>query len=124
MKKTGIIYWTSTLLFSLFMASTAWPDVAQEKETLEFMRHLGYPDYFTFFIGVAKLMGCAVILIPRFHLLKEWAYAGLCFDLIGAVYSILSVEPFQGPMLFMLVPFALGITSYIYNRKNFRQTNN
>ncbi len=117
MKKTKIIYWASTILFAGFMTFSAVPDVIMEENTVAFMTHLGYPLYFIPFIGVAKLLGCIAILIPRLKTLKEWAYAGLFFDLIGAAYSNIMVDGFQAGLLFMFVIFALGFTSYFYNKK-------
>jgi len=58
-----------------------------------------------------------VILIPGLFRLKEWAYAGLAIDLVGATYSNICVEGWQIGMLFMLLPFLLGTLSYIYYRK-------
>ena len=121
MKKTKIIYWIFTGLFAAFMAFTAIPDVMQTPETVTFMKAIGYPDYFTPFIGVAKLLGCIAILIPGFPKIKEWAYAGLFFDLIGATYSVVAVYGVSPQISFMLLPFALGIVSYIFNNKVYNQ---
>ncbi len=117
MKKTKLIYWTTTILFSAFMIFSAIPDMLVIEDAKQFMNHLGYPVYFIPFIGVAKLLGSITILIPGFKKLKEWAYAGLIFDLIGAVYSVVSVDGFQLPMLTMVVVFAVAFTSYLYNQK-------
>jgi uncharacterized membrane protein YphA (DoxX/SURF4 family) len=81
------------------------------------MTHLGYPRYFIPFIGVMKLLGCIAILIPGYPKIKEWAYAGLFFDLIGATYSSLATDGFMPQIFFMLVPFILGTLSYVYNQK-------
>ena len=118
MKSTKIIYWTTTVLFAAFMIFSAIPDILVIDETKKFMEHLGYPDYFTQFIGIAKVLGSIAILIPAFKKIKEWAYAGLFFDLIGAVYSITMVEGVNASMIiFMVVIFAVAITSYVYNEK-------
>ncbi|MFM2326599.1 MAG: hypothetical protein RIR31_801 [Bacteroidota bacterium] len=117
MKKTKLLYWIFTLLFGGFMLFSAVPDILLSPETVTFMQHLGYPDYFTVFIGVAKALGVIAILIPGFNRIKEWAYAGLFFDLIGAVYSLVAIEGFAPPMAFMLIPFVLGILSYVYYHK-------
>src|SRR5687767_4250992 len=108
MKKTKVLYWIFTSLFAAFMLFTAIPDIMVTKETEEFMNHLGYPPYFTPFIGVLKALGCIAIIIPGFPRIKEWAYAGLFFDLLGATYSVVATDGFMLPMLFMLVPFGLG----------------
>ncbi|MBL7892703.1 MAG: DoxX family protein [Bacteroidia bacterium] len=117
MKTTKIIYWTTTILFAAFMTFSAIPDILMVDDAIKFMTHLNYPVYFIPFIGVAKLLGSIAILIPAFKKIKEWAYAGLFFDLIGAVYSILMTDGFQPGMLVMVVVFGISITSYIYNQK-------
>jgi hypothetical protein len=90
------------------MSSQEWIDV---------FNMLGYPLYMLPFIGIAKLLGVIAILVPGFPRIKEWAYAGLFFDLTGAVYSGLSVGGFNPQMLVMLVPYGLGTLSYIYHHK-------
>jgi len=112
-----MLYWIFTILFAVFMIFTAVPDVMMSPDAVKFINHLGYPDYFIPFIGVAKILGGIAILIPGFPIIKEWAYAGLFFDLIGATYSMISKEGIQGSMLFMAIPFLLGILAYIYHHK-------
>ena len=76
------------------MLFSSIPDVMATPEATKFMSGmLGYPAYFTPFIGVAKILGVIAILIPGFPRIKEWAYAGLAYDLIGAVYSGIAVGP-------------------------------
>jgi hypothetical protein len=79
---------------------------------------LGYPLFFVPFIGVAKLLGVIAILVPGFPRLKEWAYAGLYFDLIGATFSILAVG--KPDWLFMVLPLALATTAYVFYQKRKR----
>ncbi|HLG02293.1 MAG TPA: DoxX family protein, partial [Bacteroidia bacterium] len=117
MKKTKIIYWSTTILFAAFMIFSAIPNIRVVDEAKQFLTHLGYPVYFIPFIGVAKLLGSIALLIPSFRYIKEWAYAGLFFNLIGAVYSNLVTDGFHPSMLVMLAVFAVAITSYIYNRR-------
>jgi uncharacterized membrane protein YphA (DoxX/SURF4 family) len=117
MKKTKILYWVFTILFAASMVFTAIPDLTLNPEAVKFMTQLGYPNYFTHFIGAAKILGCIALLIPGFPRIKEWAYAGLMFDLIGAVYSCIMAMGFQPQMAFMLVFFILFALSYIYHHK-------
>lgn len=121
MKKTKIIYWILTSLFALFMLSSAIPDVVSSPVAVKGMHEgLGYPLYFIPFIGVAKILGIAAILIPGYPRVKEWAYAGLIFDLTGASYSIASTGQPVGGLLFMLLPLALAAGSYIFYHKKQR----
>jgi len=119
MKSTKIIYWTTTILFAAFMIFSAIPDIMMVDEAVIFITHLGYPKYFIPFIGVAKLLGSLAILIPSFIKIKEWAYAGLFFDLIGAVYSNIMTDGFQMGVLTLIPVFAIGIISYLYNQRVF-----
>lgn len=117
MKSIKIGYWVVTILFAAFMAFTAIPDILKSADAMVFIQNLGYPAYFIPFIGVAKLLGSVVILIPGFPKLKEWAYAGLFYDLIAAFYSVVMVYGFQVGHLFIVLLIVVGIVSYILNTK-------
>lgn len=117
MKRTKILYWVFTILFAGFMLFTALPDLLKSKDAMNFIEGLGYPDYFVPFLGFAKILGSIAILIPGFPRIKEWAYAGLAFDLIGAVYSVLAVAGWNSGILFMILPISLLVLSYIWHHK-------
>lgn len=118
MKKINTWYWIVTILFAGFMLFSAVPDMMMAPEAVTMITGLGYPKYFVSFIGVAKLLGAIAILIPGLNRLKEWAYAGLFFDLIGATYSGLAVGGFQAPMLFMILPLGfLFLSYYLWHKK-------
>lgn len=112
MKKINTWYWIVTILFAGFMLFSAVPDMMMAPEAVTMITGLGYPKYFVSFIGVAKLLGAIAILIPGLNRLKEWAYAGLFFDLVGATYSGLAVGGFQAPILFMILPLGFLFLSY------------
>lgn len=117
MKSVKIIYWVSTILFALIMSFTGIPSLMNNKEALEFMAHLGYPLYFVQFISIAKIVGGIALLLPGLSKFKEWAYAGLFFDLAGALYSTYAVDGINPGMAFIGFCFVLGIVSYLYNQK-------
>jgi DoxX-like family len=117
MRKTKFFYWLTTGIFAAFMLLSAIPDIMIVPDAVTIMTHLGYPHYFIPFIGVAKLLGVIAILIPGIPGLKEWAYAGLAFDLIGATYSQLSTDGFQPALFGMLLPLAFLILSYVLHQK-------
>ncbi len=119
MKKTKIFYWVFTGLFSFMMFGSAIPDVLITEVAVKGMHYdLGYPMYLIPFVGVAKVLGVIAILIPGFARIKEWAYAGLFFDLIGATYSIIAIGESVSAWGFMIMPLALGVLSYyFYHRK-------
>jgi hypothetical protein len=56
---------------------------------------LGYPAYFLCILGTWKILGVIVILLPNFKLLKEWAYAGFFFAMIGALISHMAVGDYE-----------------------------
>lgn len=116
MKKTSVLYWIFTSLFGAFMLFSAIPDVYSDPIAVQGMHvELGYPLYFIPFIGVAKVLGVIAILVQRFPRLKEWAYAGLFFDLIGATYSVAAIG--KPDFVFMILPIGLGIASYAFYHK-------
>jgi hypothetical protein len=114
MKRTNLFYWITTSLFAFMMAGSAIPDVVSAEMAVKGMHgDLGYPIYFIPFIGVAKLLGVIAILVPGYPRIREWAYAGLMFDLLGAAFSIIAVGKSPADWIFMVIPIALGIASYV-----------
>jgi hypothetical protein len=118
MKKVKIAYWIVTILFAAFMLFSAIPDLMYSKQAADFMTNLHYSEAFTRFIGFAKILGVIGILVPGFPRIKEWAYAGLAFDLIGATYSIIVVGTPFANWVFMLVFIIVLFVSYgLYHAK-------
>jgi hypothetical protein len=118
-KTTNRVYWISTILFSLLMIFSAVGGLQPSQQAIQLMHDgLGYPVYFIQFISVAKLLGAIAILIPGLNRIKEWAYAGLFFDLAGAIFSgIASSGKFDPLMLTLAFWVAPGIVSYYYWHK-------
>jgi hypothetical protein len=87
------------------MLLSAVPDVLRVPGAVAVFAHLGYPPYLLSFLGKAKILGVAVVLVPGVPRLKEWAFAGLTFDLTGALYSHLSV----GDPASVWLPAAIGL---------------
>lgn len=112
-----IVYWVVTILMAALMTLSAIPDIIRMPEAIEMFAHLGYPAYLLPFIGVAKILGVIAVLFPRFPRLKEWAYAGLAFDVIGAFYSHLSVGDPPSIWIFTVIALVLIFGSYILYRK-------
>ncbi|MEO5570622.1 MAG: DoxX family protein [Bacteroidia bacterium] len=124
MKKINILYWVFTGTFGAFMLFSAIPDIMNTKEAVDFMTGLlGYPKYFTPFIGVAKVLGVAGILIPGYPRIKEWAYAGLAFDLIGATYSVIAVGSPVSGWIVMVLFLVWEALSYIFYHKKLKLSN-
>lgn len=113
MKKLQIIFWASTGLFALFIISGSIGNIMMTEDWKQIAAMLDLPEYLFPFLGVAKIIGCVVLLIPVHPRLKEWAYAGLFFDLFGAMYAGFAVaETFDPRVLTMIIPFALMGLSY------------
>ncbi|MCD6063643.1 MAG: hypothetical protein K0R82_1554 [Flavipsychrobacter sp.] len=86
-KRNKIIYWVATLWLALGMTATGIVQLLRVKGEVEFILDLGYPDYFLSLLGLSKILAVVALLIPKFPLLKEWAYAGLFFMMSGALFS-------------------------------------
>jgi hypothetical protein len=121
MKRNKIIYWVFTIIFAGLMLFSAIPNIMVSADSVKLFNALGYPNYLINFIGWAKALGVAAILIPGYPRAKEWAYAGLFFDLIGATYSAVTVFGFDPQMLSLILWFGSGVMSYIYYHKTKKQ---
>src|ERR1039457_1648889 len=90
-KRNKIIYWIATGLLAIGMLQSGIFAVIKSKQWVDLVTSLGYPVYLLYIIGTWKILGVIAILIPRFKLLKEWAYAGFFFAMTGALISHLAV---------------------------------
>ena len=110
-----ILYWVCTILFAALMLFSAAGGIQPTADTIKIMHDgLDYPIYFIQFISVAKILGAIAILIPGLNRIKEWAYAGLFFDLSGAIYSGIAVSGFDPLMLTLLIWIVPGVLSYYF----------
>jgi len=118
-KSVRIIYWIATIVFVGLILFSSIGGIKPSQQVIEiFHDGLGYPIYFIRFISIAKVLGCIAILIPGLMRIKEWAYAGLFFDLTGAVYSGIAVSDKFDPMILtMLIWIVPGVVSYYFWRK-------
>lgn len=121
-KTINIFYWVFTILFAGLMIFASYGSILVNEDAKKLIHdQLGYPVYFIPFTGYAKLLGAIIILIPGLKSIKEWAYAGLFFDLIAAVYSGIAQAGNVDPMMvWMLVWFVPGILSYIFWKKKMK----
>lgn len=117
-KLTKIIYWISTIWLALGMLSSGIVQLFNVKEE-DFTAGLGYPSYFITMLGAWKIAGVAALLIPKFPLLKEWAYAGFFFAMSGAVFSHIAAGTVNNlfPSLLLLL---LTVTSWYFRPANRR----
>jgi uncharacterized membrane protein YphA (DoxX/SURF4 family) len=116
-KKNKIIYWIATLWLGLGMVSTALVQLFRMKEGAggaESITLLGYPAYFLTILGIWKILGVIAVLIPKFPLLKEWAYAGFFFAMSGAVFSHIAVGDSVSEIFPALLLLILTVVSRHY----------
>jgi hypothetical protein len=90
-KRNKIIYWIATGWLALGMVSTGIVQLIKIEEEVANFTQLGYPLYLMTIMGVWKLLGAVTVLIPRYPLVKEWAYAGFFFAMSGALISHIAV---------------------------------
>ena len=111
-KAKTITYWTTTILIAFFIGSGGVAQVAQYLgKPHGVVPILGYPMYFFAILGFWKVLGAIAILAPGFPRLKEWAYAGIFFDLTGAAASVAAVGVYGAYAFHILAPLILtGIT--------------
>jgi uncharacterized membrane protein YphA (DoxX/SURF4 family) len=106
-KRNRIIYWIATSWLSLGMMSTGIVQVLKTEDEVEMMTRLGYPVYFLTILGVWKILGVVAVLLPKFPVLKEWAYAGFFIAMSGAIFSHLikgdEVKEIFGPALLLIL---------------------
>jgi uncharacterized membrane protein YphA (DoxX/SURF4 family) len=108
-----IAYWVTTALVVFELAwGGAW-DILRVPQVRSLIERLGYPSYFLVILGIWKLLGAVALAIPRFPRLKEWAYAGVLFDLTGAVASLLASGLIDaGTMAYPIVMTGVAVASW------------
>jgi uncharacterized membrane protein YphA (DoxX/SURF4 family) len=90
-KRNKIIYWVATGLLAIGMLQSGIFALLRTKEWVDLITGLGYPVYLLAILGIWKILGVTAILIPRFPLVKEWAYAGFFFAMTGTLASHFAV---------------------------------
>lgn len=115
MKKINLTYWFVTSLFAAFMIFSSIGNITKDPEAVKMITGLGYPEYFIPYIGYMKVIGSVLILLPMIpRNVKEWAYAGLFFDLLSAFVSIILTEGFSPQVAFFFVFVGFLFLSYYF----------
>jgi hypothetical protein len=120
-KKNKIIYWISTIWLALGMLSTGAVQLFKGKTGaggVDSVTHLGYPVYFLTILGIWKILGVVAVLIPKFPLLKEWAYAGFFFAMTGAIFSHIASGNSVNEMFPSLLLLILTAVSWYFRPAN------
>lgn len=124
-KRNKIIYWVATLWLSLGMLATGIQQLLKVKlegalapPGVYGITQLGYPVYFLTILGVWKILGVIALLIPKFSLLKEWAYAGFFFLTTGAIFSHIASGNSINEIFPSLLLLALTVVSWYFRPEN------
>lgn len=124
-RTSKITYWIATAWLSLGMISTGFVQLTRMEDEVDRMNQLGYSDYLLPILGAWKFLGVIAILVPRFPLVKEWAYAGFFFLMSGALLSHLAkgdpANEFFGPGLLLILT---GVSWYFRPASRKLTTNN
>ena len=106
-KRNKIIYWIATIWLALGMLSTGIVQLLKTEDEVTKITQLGYPVYILTILGIWKILGVVVVLLPKIPVIKEWAYAGFFFTMMGAVVShLVSGSPageLFGPILLIVL---------------------
>jgi len=106
-------YWVTTALVVFELALGGVWDILRVPQVRDLIERLGYPQYFLVILGIWKLLGAVALVIPRFPRLKEWAYAGVLFDLTGAVASLLASGLVDaGTLAYPITMTGVAVTSW------------
>jgi hypothetical protein len=119
MKRNKTIFWIATVILILWEGVMPLSTVFFAPEYVNAgTKPLGYPDYFAYTLIICKVLGVIAISLPQVPArLREWAYAGLTFNLIFAFISHAFVDQNIGYMLMPLVFLGILAVSYIYSNK-------
>jgi len=120
LKAKSTSYWVVTVMVAFFIGSGGAAELARVPGTVQGLVQLGYPVYFATIIGFWKLLGAIAILVPRFPRLKEWAYAGILFNMTGAAATGVFVGAPTWHVLVDVVLTLLTIASWALRPSNRR----
>lgn len=111
------IYWTGAILISLWFGASGFFELTNNPIVWGITQQLGYPAHFIYILGVFKLSGIAVLLIPNKLLrLKEWVFAGIFFDILFAFFSKIAVLGFAAT-IDAIIAFTIITVTYVMFRK-------
>ncbi|HEY6977574.1 MAG TPA: DoxX family protein [Chitinophagaceae bacterium] len=116
-KRNKIIYWIATIWLALGMVATGAGQLFKLKNGqggADMITHLGYPVYLLTLLGTWKILGVLAVLIPKFPLLKEWAYAGFFFIMSGAVFSHIAIGDPIAELIPSLLLLILTVVSWYF----------
>ncbi|MDH5032764.1 DoxX family protein [Chryseobacterium cucumeris] len=116
-KTTKIIYWSGAIFMSLWFGASGFFELTKNSVVWDITQQLGYPPHFIYILGVFKIAGVLVLLLPnRLLRLKEWVFAGMFFDILFAFFSKIAVLGFPSTVD-AVIAFSVLTVTYIMFRK-------
>ena len=115
-----ISYWLFTALLTAWLLAGGIFDLLHLPAANEILHALGYPEYLATILGVCKLLAVAALLYPRTRFLREWAYAGVTFDALGAFASHLAMKHSIGATIAPLIMLSFAAVSYLLRPAAYR----
>lgn len=116
-KTTKIIYWSGAIFMSLWFGASGLFELTKNPVVWDITRQLGYPPHFIYILGVFKLSGILVLLVPNKLLrLKEWIFAGMFFDIIFAFFSKIAVLGFPATIDAIVAFTVLSVTYFMFRK--------
>lgn len=106
------VYWVVTVIAALLFAVPGTALIAHVPHFADEMARLGYPSYFLGLLGIFKVLAAVTVVVPGFPRLKEWAYAGMMFDIIGAIVSHAAAGDAVTTMVIPVVIACVLVTSW------------
>lgn len=111
------IYLTGSILISIWFGLSGFFELTRNPTVRDVTRKLGYPEHFIYILGVFKILGVILLLIPnRFNRLKEWVFAGMLFDIVFAFFSKIAVLGLSSVTDTLIAFVILAVTYYSFNR--------
>lgn len=114
MKRDKIFYYSFKVLITLFFLNASTMELIKNEDSIGVYKFIGFPLYMMNFIAVSRILALIVIWIPQFKRLKEWAYAGLCIDVVGAGYCLYMSSGNISYTLFPLLALAAILATYVF----------
>ena len=111
LKNKIILFWTIAILISAFFILSGYMEITKHPATYPKTIRMGYPPYFITTLGIAKLIGSAVFLVPMFRRLREWVFAAFTIDVIFAFVSGYTFASY-GDCIKALVVFIILMIAY------------
>jgi len=112
MTSRNALYWATTIVTASFFFVGGAANLSRADGTMQGLAALGYPAYFAVILGTWKMLGGVAILVPRYPRLKEWAYAGIAFDLSAAACSHLAMGHSAATATVPLVVLGIAAASW------------